>query len=183
MTHKKSYIYLSLIIFLQLCLLFYYMTQKAGFHIDELWSYNISTSLNTPPIYSKDFKYDQQYLYNKWIPGEYFKNHLTVQNEEKFDYLKVKQNISKDNHPPFYQYLIHTICSFFPDSFSKWYGLSLNLLLFVLSQIILFFICIKFFSDKLSLLIILYYGLTSASINTFINIRMYDLLTFFFLLV
>ena len=183
MTNKKTYVYLLLIILLQLGLLFFYMTQKVGFHIDELWSYAISTSINTPLVYSKDFKYDQQYLFNKWISGEFFKNQLSIQKEERFDYLKVKQNISKDIHPPFYQYLIHTICSFFPDSFSKWYGFGLNIFLFVLIQIILFFICKKLFSEKLALFILLYYGLTSASINTFINIRMYALLTFFFLLI
>lgn len=64
MTNKKTYLYLTGIILLQLTVIIFYMTQKIGLFLDELWSYSLSTSINTSPIYDKDFNYNQKYLYN-----------------------------------------------------------------------------------------------------------------------
>ena len=178
-TSKKAYIYLVIIIFSQLGLLMYYMNQKAGFHIDELWSYSFSNSISSYPIYSDEFGYNQDYLFSKWFSGKYYNDLLTVTDKEKFNYKKVKENTSLDLHPPFYYYLLHTICSFFPNSFSKWYGFIINILVFFVTQIILFLITKEFFSDKIALLSVMFYGFTSSAINTFLNIRMYGLLTFF----
>ena len=183
MLSKKEYIYLVLIILLQSCLLIIYMNNKIGYYFDELWSYSLSNSLNDIPIYSSHLTDNKELnLYNRWIPGNFFHKILTIQNDERFNYKKVKYNHSLDSHPPFYCYLLHTICSFFPDSFSKWYGLSLNLTFFVLTQILLFFISKELFSEKIALLCVAYYGFTSAAINTFVYIRMYSLSTLFFLL-
>lgn len=42
-----------------------------------------------------------------------------------------------DVHPPFYYLLLHTVCSLFPGRFSKWSGIGLNIVLFVLSWSVL----------------------------------------------
>ena len=79
-----------------------------------------------------------------------------------FNYKNVYYNQTLDCHPPLFYYAIHTICSFFPASFSKWYGFSLNIIIFILVQILLFILSKKIFdSDKNALLTCFIYGFSS----------------------
>lgn len=196
---KKTYFMLFLIVFLQTALLLFHMHRKVGFHIDELWSYSFANSLENSslnlllklswpysPIGNLDSKFSMVDLSNnfnnKWTTGKFFNEYLTVQPNERFSYLKVMEHKTFDSHPPIYDWILHTICSFFPDSFSKWYGLSINFVSFILSQFLLFKISRKLFSEKIALLCAFFYGFSAASVNTFIFIRSYGLMVFLFLL-
>lgn len=118
----KSIAVLSVILIVQLVVLFYYGNQKSGFHEDELYSYYSSNK--TAGLFVAD---------REWTTGEAFYNELTVLPEEQFRYGVVKQMQSWDVHPPFYYYLLHTVCSLTSGAFSKWQGISVNLVGFVLS--------------------------------------------------
>ena len=47
---------------------------------------------------------------------------------EGFRYGLVKQIQSWDVHPPMYYWVLHTVCSMFPGTFTKWTGLGINLI-------------------------------------------------------
>ncbi len=111
---------------LQIIVLFYYGSRKAGYHEDELYSYYSSNK--TAGLFVND---------REWTTGESFRNELVVLPGEQFRYGVVKQMQSWDVHPPFYYYLLHTVCSLTPGIFSKWQGISVNLLGFVISFILL----------------------------------------------
>ena len=64
-----------------------------------------------------------------------FMDYFTVQRGHEFDYATVWKNQSEDVHPPLYYVFVHTISSFFPGSFSKWFGLAVNILFYILSGI------------------------------------------------
>lgn len=115
-----------LLLCLQIIVLFYYGSRKAGYHEDELYSYYSSNK--TAGLFVND---------REWTIGESFRNELVVLPGEQFRYGVVKQMQSWDVHPPFYYYLLHTVCSLTPGIFSKWQGISVNLLGFVLSFILL----------------------------------------------
>ena len=178
---KNSNLLLLIIIVLQLTLLIYLMYNKVGFFGDEIYTYTTSNS-RLGIIFEGYGKstYDCSY---KWSDGQLFKDYITVNKDKRFDYKNVYNIQTLDTHPPFYFYLIHTICSMFPESFSKWYGLSLNIIVFVLTQILLFAVCKQIsFNDKYALLTCFSYGFSTLALDCFVYIRMYALLTFFYLL-
>lgn len=117
---------MTLLLCLQIIVLFYYGSRKAGYHEDELYSYYSSNK--TAGLFVND---------REWTTGESFRNELVVLPGEQFRYGVVKQMQSWDVHPPFYYYLLHTVCSLTPGIFSKWQGISVNLVGFVISFILL----------------------------------------------
>ena len=123
---KIFFIGMTLLLCLQIIVLFYYGSRKAGYHEDELYSYYSSNK--TAGLFVND---------REWTIGESFRNELVVLPGEQFRYGVVKQMQSWDVHPPFYYYLLYTVCSLTPGIFSKWQGISVNLLGFVLSFILL----------------------------------------------
>ncbi len=123
---KIFFIGMTLLLCLQIIVLFYYGSRKAGYHEDELYSYYSSNK--TAGLFVND---------REWTTGESFRNEIVVLPGEQFRYGVVKQMQSWDVHPPFYYYLLHTVCSLTPGIFSKWQGISVNLLGFVISFILL----------------------------------------------
>ncbi len=163
---------------LQLTLLIYFGYKKEGFFIDELWSYNLSNSYFLP------FIGDAKNYFNRWIPGTFFLDSLEVLPGQGFSYNSVFSSQAADVHPPLYYYLLHTICSILPESFSKWQGLFLNFIIFIGSQTLLWKISnILLKRSTLSLLAITFYGFSISGLSTYLMIRMYGLLTFFVLLI
>ena len=126
---KIFFIGMTLLLCLQIIVLFYYGSRKAGYHEDELYSYYSSNK--TAGLFVND---------REWTTGESFRNELVVLPGEQFRYGVVKQMQSWDVHPPFYYYLLHTVCSLTPGIFSKWQGISVNLLGFVISFILLAYV-------------------------------------------
>ena len=110
----------------QLALLFYYGNQKAGFHEDELYTF-YSTN-KTAGLFVND---------RQWAQQEELRNDFVVLPGEQFRYNVVKQMQSWDVHPPIYYYIFHTACSLFPDVFSKWLGIGVNMIAFVGSFLLL----------------------------------------------
>ena len=117
-------------------------------------------------------------MWNQWISGKDFHEFVTVQKGEQFAYAKVYFNNSTDCHPPLFYWLLHTICSFTPDKFSKWSGLSLNILIYIISAILIYKISAMLLkSDKWKFIPVIMWGLSKDAIDNCTYIRMYMLLT------
>ena len=169
--NKKAGIILSVIIILSLAISTLYMAAKQGFHEDELLTYNLANS-------SKQLNVD-----GSWNSPEDFNEYLAVSENDRFDYAQVYENqIIDASHPPFYYALVHTVCSLFPNVFSKWLAYSINVLAMVGILILLFKIGKKVTGNNLYALIASgAYALSIACITTTIYLRMYATLTFFVL--
>ena len=169
--NKKAGIILSVIIILSLAISTFYMAAKQGFHEDELLTYNLANS-------SKQLNVD-----GSWNSPEDFNEYLAVSENDRFDYAQVYENqIIDASHPPFYYALVHTVCSLFPNVFSKWLAYSINVLAMVGILILLFKIGKKVTGNNLYALIASgAYALSIACITTTIYLRMYATLTFFVL--
>lgn len=160
---------ITLISYLLVAAVFIYLgSQKANFHIDEIFTYTLSNS------WLKGFKLPSDY----WLDNNYIQKILTVQNNEKFNYKMVYANQVADVHPPFYYYIIHTISSLFPNLFSKWVGLSVNLVCQLLVMyLIKKLVCRHTHKSALSLVVSLMWGLSVGAMASGMFIRMYHLLT------
>ena len=165
---------LALVLIAQVASLVYVGTHKAGLHIDENYSYILSNSYDAECIMNATD------LWNTWLDGDAFKELLSVERGEQFAYISVYKNNAQDAHPPLYYFLLHTLCSFFPGSFSPWIGIIMNIIITVLTQIVLYKLSHEITGSSLwSAVPVVLYGSMRAFIDTTVFIRMYALMTLF----
>lgn len=174
---------MGILLFLQMVCLFYYGSRKAGFHEDELYTY-YSTN-KTAGLAVSD---------RHWMERDELRNDFVVLSGERFRYDVVRQMQSWDVHPPVYYYIFHTASSLFPDLFSKWTGIGINLIAYVISYILLAYGVYTAVTWKeqgkacdrrgkiMAFLTCLAWGFSAAVISGVMFIRMYQWLTLFILL-
>lgn len=170
---------LTVCILLQLVNLIYWGCQKGGYYGDELYSYGFVSSVDYPSI--NEDRPGEKYLDN-WHDSGYFRDYLTVSDEEAFDLKGVCSSIQQDVHPPLFYLFLHIFCSIFRNRFTKWAGLSLNLIFFVLSMLVLYQIGCELFHSCVRFFPLILYGFSAGATGTVMLIRMYMMLTFFILL-
>lgn len=182
-TKYKTALLLFLIIVVQLGYITYvFAFGKEGFHNDEGVSYQFANADFERWIYMTD---DGKSLKNhcEWIDSEVIRDFITVQDGMEFRYDSVVYNMWKDMNPPLHSLLLHTICSFFPETFSWWYAYVINAFAFVAAMIAFYFLIKEFtYSGKIALIACACYGFTPAALNTFIFLRGYAMLTAFAIL-
>lgn len=161
-------------IVLQCLVLLFFGNIKEGLFVDEIYSYALANSFDADKICNATE------LWNNWIDKADYNELISVQEGEEFAYATVYQNNASDCHPPLYYWILHTISSFFPNVFSKWFGIGLNMAFFVGAVLLLFHIGDELFhSKKMALALVWFYGFSSMAVNTTVYIRMYMMLTFF----
>lgn len=124
------------LLMIQLTVLFFYGNKKSGFHEDEFYSY-YSTN-KTAGLYEPD---------REWIDSEHIRQELVVLKDEGFRYGLVAQMQSWDVHPPVYYFLLHTVSSIFPGVFSKWIGIGINIIAFVINYGLLIWISLLLWDE------------------------------------
>ena len=174
------YIIFAVILFVQIVFMLYYCNMKQGFFVDEIWSYGLSNSYYHAQIW------EDNGLDNVKIEPEIFKSYLTVNKGEEFSYGSVIYNQTHDAHPPLFYMVLHTISSFFPGKFSKWFGLIPNVIYFAIAMYLLLRVA-RCISKKniFNILVLVLYGFSIGAVNSVTYVRMYMLLTvwcLFFLL-
>ena len=89
-------------------------------------------------------------------------------------------NQSQDVHPPIYYMFLHTICSFFPEKFSKWYAGSINIFFALLSLYTLRKLVLNLTNNKEIYNIVSFIFILSPGILSSISLfRMYIVAMFF----
>ncbi|MCM1038387.1 MAG: glycosyltransferase family 39 protein [Ruminococcus sp.] len=168
--HKKWFICFGIIWCVQMLTAVYFCVQKQGFHEDEFYSY-----------YSTSRTYGLAIEDGAWMEHDDYYNEFVVLEGEEFQYGLVKLVQSWDVHPPVYYWVLHTVCSLFPEQFSKWFGLIINLAAFGVSMFLLRILALKVTekNEKVTWLVCLFYGFTPAVMSGVVFIRMYALLTVF----
>lgn len=168
---KNKWFLLFLLIWcIQMCTAVYFCFQKQGFHEDEYYSY-----------YSTARTYGLIVEDGAWIEHDTILDEFSVKEGEGFRYGLVKLVQSWDVHPPVYYWILHTVCSFFPGQFSKWFGLGINLAAFGIGMFLLRILSLQITEGRedLSCLVCFFYGFTPAVLSSVVFIRMYALLTVF----
>lgn len=150
------------------------LSNKKGFHEDEIFSYGLSNYQGGSYISIKE-----NVEYNPAIKP--FLDYVEVDNEYRFDFENVRDNQRDDVHPPLYYYVLHSICSLFPETFSIWYAGVINIIfslftLFYLRRII----DILFKSNyRAKTLISIGYTFTAGILSSVSFLRMYVMSYFF----
>lgn len=168
---QKEHIFLCIILIVQIAVMLFFGNMKKGYFVDELWSFGLANSYYHPHVYSDG-------ALEQWVDGDYFREYLEVSENERFQYGSVVDNQKNDYHPPLSYIVLHTICSLFPNTFSKWYAIIPNILYFCGCMILLYKIGEVIFGDSYqALLPVIAYGLCPGAISNVVFIRMYVLLT------
>lgn len=110
-------------------------TQRVDFHIDEIYSYVIANSYQTPTIGGATW------LQGDWVSGEELVGLLEVQPGEQLDFATAYINTARDAHPPLYYWFLHAASALMPSTFTYWTGVGLNIVLFAASGVLLYLIC------------------------------------------
>ena len=184
-TNKSKIIIISLIVLIIILtfvrITYIFAFEKDSFHSDEIWSFGLANSNYEPYIYADD---DKAILknFNEWSTGETYRDYLTVQEDERFNYSSIIYNQDKDVHPPLYYMILHTICSFFPNTYSLWYGYIINAVSFVVLMVFAYRLAKLMTNSKFfALSFIAYLGLCDGIVNLFTFVRMYTMSTAIFM--
>jgi len=170
---KKEIIFLILIILIQTIIFVVVGMQKEYLHIDEAFSMGLTN-------YDHIKLQDTEGFYNTWHDGEYFKDYLIVNEDEKFDFSPVYENQKNDVHPPFYYLLLRLAMEFHVGEFSMWSGIILNIVIYVFVTIFMYLIMKKILEDEKhciekSAIFASVSSLVISSITNVMYIRMYAL--------
>lgn len=112
-----------------------------------------------------------------WLTGQDYLDYIAVSESNTFNYASVYYNQRGDVHPPLYYIILHTVCSIFQGSFSKWFGLGINLILMMLILTVMYqMIKVHFGGEWVALATIMAYGLSRGCISNAMYVRMYVLL-------
>ena len=150
---------------------------KKGYHSDELWNYGISNSYDTKEMMISN---SGESFSNQWLDSKRLNDYITVNPGERFAYNRVYYNASRDLNPPFQQFVLHTICSFFPNVFSPWFSFAINILSFIGTQVYLFLLALKMSKKKLvAIALTILFGFGIGALNIVFFLRIYALGIFF----
>ena len=172
--NKVKYMIVFLVIWaVQMAAAFYFCVQKQGFHEDEYYTYY--STARTNGFYVEN---------GQWMDRETYRNEFVVLPGQGFQYGLVKQVQSWDVHPPMYYWVFHTVASMVPGVFSKWTGLTVNLVFWGINIVLLAYLAwlVSGRSGRMAALVTLFYGFSPAAMSGVVFIRMYEMLTTFVLL-
>lgn len=148
--------------------------RKQGYHSDELWNYGFANSSDGMHIFSEDGISLRNYM--QWQDSKKLLEYISVDKSEIFDYASIYKNVSKDLNPPLQNMLLHFICSFFPNIWSKWFCFIINILAFIITQIYMYKLLFKATNNyAISLLGISLYGFGIGILNISFFLRIYAL--------
>lgn len=171
---KSELGFLILILLLQIGLIAYFGSRKLNYHVDECLTYALSNNIN-----GLEFNPLNKVLVDQSVFTDFF----SVTPGHRFDYAMVWRNQTNDVHPPLYYCVIHTISSFFPHIvFSKWVGIGVNIFFAMMGTVLVFLLAKDLSKNKaIAFLVCILYGITPGFINSAVFIRMYMMVTLWFL--
>lgn len=148
---------------------------KAYMHMDEAYSLGLAS-------YNKIEIQSNEDFYNTWHSQKYYEDYLVVNQNEKNNFSQVYENQKNDVHPPLYYLFLRVAMGCNLDTYSKWPGIILNIIIYFFITRFMYLISKILLQDsnrykEKAAIVALISGLTLSSINNVIYIRMYALAT------
>ena len=162
--------------------IFWYQTQKVGFHEDEI--YTISSSVNPRNGLMTAYK-NNDIPANEgpvWKTREFVKDYMTLTPNNYLNLASVYMNQAGDNHPPIFYTLVHFSTILFAGQFTKYSVFIVNIIAFILSCFVLKKTLKILNKENLIIGALIFYGLSMGTISMVLYQRMYMLLNLFIML-
>lgn len=176
LTDKHKVLILFIIITLLLVAArFYIGMKKSYYHMDEMYSYGLMN-------YERINITDNPDFLDEWHTKDYYLDYLEVNSDEVWKFNAVYENQKNDVHPPFYYFLLRIASMFSVDYFTKWTGIMLNIIIFAISNLLVYKTSKLLFRNSLmSLFTCVINGAAIVAIDSCTYIRMYELANLFIL--
>lgn len=166
---NKEKLALLIVLVIQVIIYIFMGVQKSYIHMDEAYSIGLTNYDKIEITNNKDF-------YGEWHNNKYYEDYISISENEATNFKPVYENQKNDVHPPFYYLLLRIAYLMHLNSFSKWPGIILNIIICIISNILVYKIVKDITKDgKVSLLMCLVNGLVISSIESVTYIRMYAL--------
>lgn len=171
------------VIAIQVGVMIYWGNMKSGYYWDEFFTFdNAHYSSSTTPTRVK--LYDADFMeYDKWFELSELKGTLTVTRENSLLNDSLSYNINKFWKGRAYRDVLlnYVEAIFFPGELNKWSAISINIVLFVLNQLILYQLVKGITGRKIiALFSVMMYGFSGMAISMTIFIRFYMWVTTLF---
>lgn len=154
-------------------------SQKEGFHVDEMFSYEQVGNTEYPkPEYDRP----GEPCMNCWHTRDYYLDYLTISSDEAFQVGSFYRSASMNSaHPPLYLTLLGIcISAVSPDHFTKWSGLFINLVFYVLMLLTFYDLSrLVLKKEKLAFFCTFLIGICVGIVSIAVFIRVYMMLSFF----
>ncbi len=175
MNKKKEILIIAILIIVEVGFIIIGGINKSYIHMDEAYSLGLASYDKTEIQANEDF-------YNNWHTKEYYEDYLAVNDDEKGNYGVVYENQKNDVHPPLYYLILRFAMGFSINHFSKWPGIIINIIIYILITLVMYQILQKLLKNEKnqkekSMIIAFMSSITLASITTALYIRMYALAT------
>ncbi len=172
-TKIQYYIFVLAIIAVQIAFLSLVFAQKDGHHSDEVYNYGFANSYNENDFLGTSYM-------NQWTDSAIAKGFLTVGKNQRFSYDAVYNNTISELNPPFQIFILHTLCSFFPEKFSWGFCFAINIFSFVITQFFLFALCRDLTKNIIvPFATVILYGFGVGAMDIAIFMRIYALAVMF----
>lgn len=159
---------------LAITLAIYFSSQKQGYYIDEYYTYTLSNGSQLGIAIEN----------GKWNDTAPFMSQLISEPSENFRFAQCYENNQNDVHPPLYYFLIHIVSSIFSGQFSKWIGISVNLILWIPCMLLAGLLAYELAAGNKPAVILAFvcYAFSPAVLSGIMLIRMYVMLQLFVML-
>lgn len=170
-------LFITIVVIQTVLIIYFFANLKQGFHSDEVFNYAIANSAEFTDM-TKKINGDS--LMDQWLDSGLFLEYISASKNHRFDYSVPMTNAANDLNPPFQYLILHTICSFFPETFSWYYCFAINILTFIISQFYLYRL-VKGMTknDVVGIAAILMYGFGIGAMSSTIYIRIYAVAVMF----
>ncbi len=168
---------------------FYAISQKEGFFLDEVYTFELSNKQYTTfdevcqALKAEGFDRYKQHFWegdcNRIFDAETFKKDLYISGDGAFNYTNVVATQTMDVHPPLYYFIVHTVSSITKSPNLVMIGFGINLALLLMTCFVIYRISCRLFDNRYkALLPVLFFGFSYAFMNSVTYFRMYCLLSF-----
>ena len=157
---------------------------KEGYFIDELYSMEGAYNITRLSLMDTGYKWQtQENFFENWHQSEEFIEHITVGENDKLTNQPIQMIVNRLMKRPYYA-MLNLVSGLNAGNYSKWYGIGLNIFIFIIVQSVLFSLSVKVTKSlKDALLVAGFYGFSAGAISTTIFIRTYMLSTLMVLLI
>ena len=176
---KYRYLIFAIITIIQVAIMVYWGTQKSNLYWDEYFTLERAHYISSSTPYEHPIIEDPEFVSGKWLPISVIKDTLVVNKDESMlmDPLwKWGKRLIGSNSYSFFLNILEAI--FFDGILSIWPAIILNIIIFILNQIVLFKMC-NTISEKefFSIFVTSLYGFSSICISMVLFVRFYMLAT------
>ena len=171
---SNNWLFICILIIQLLAIIFTFAFFKQGYHSDELYEYGFANSYNLRVL---EMDNNGVGLDRQWTDSKELLKYISVEKDHRFSYKNIYMHATMDYYnPPFKLFVLHTICSFFPGKFSKWYSFVINIASFILIQFALYHLLYKMLNNKFaSIAGVVLFGFGAGCLDSMVFLRMYSL--------